>query len=60
MRRLTALFVVVLCASTFAQPPAPLILRAARWLDVAEGHQGDGTVSFVMKGGVVVRGPGVQ
>ena len=38
MRRLTALFVVVLCASTFAQPPAPLILRAARWLDVAAGQ----------------------
>jgi imidazolonepropionase-like amidohydrolase len=28
----------VLCASTFAQPPAPLILRAARWLDVAAGQ----------------------
>jgi imidazolonepropionase-like amidohydrolase len=38
MRRLSALFVVVLCASTFAQPPAPLILRAARWLDVAAGQ----------------------
>jgi len=38
MRRLIALFVVVLCASTFAQPPAPLILRAARWLDVAAGQ----------------------
>jgi imidazolonepropionase-like amidohydrolase len=38
MRRLRALFVVVLCASTFAQPPAPLILRAARWLDVAAGQ----------------------
>ena len=38
MRRLTALFVVVLCASTFAQPPAPLNLRAARWLDVAAGQ----------------------
>jgi len=38
MRRLSALFVVVLCASTFAQPPAPLNLRAARWLDVAAGQ----------------------
>ena len=38
MRRLIALFVVVLCASTFAQPPAPLNLRAARWLDVAAGQ----------------------
>jgi imidazolonepropionase-like amidohydrolase len=38
MRRLSALFVVVLCASTFAQPPVPLILRAARWLDVAAGQ----------------------
>ena len=38
MRRLTALFVVLLCASIFAQPPAPIILRAARWLDVGAGQ----------------------
>ena len=38
MRRLTALFVVLLCASTFAQPPAPIVLRAARWLDVSAGQ----------------------
>lgn len=38
MRRLTALFVVMLCASTFAQPPAPIVVRAARWLDVAAGQ----------------------
>ena len=38
MRRLTALFVVLLCASAFAQPPAPIVLRAARWLDVSAGQ----------------------
>lgn len=38
MRRLTALFVVLLCASAFAQPPAPVVLRAARWLDVTAGQ----------------------
>ena len=38
MRRLTALFVVLLCASIFAQPPATIILRAARWLDVSAGQ----------------------
>jgi imidazolonepropionase-like amidohydrolase len=38
MRRLAALFVVLLCASIFAQPPAPIVLRAARWLDVSAGQ----------------------
>jgi imidazolonepropionase-like amidohydrolase len=38
MRRLTALFVVLLCASAFAQSPAPIVLRAARWLDVSAGQ----------------------
>jgi imidazolonepropionase-like amidohydrolase len=38
MRRLTASLVVLLAAPTFAQPPAPVVLRAARWLDVSAGQ----------------------
>ena len=50
MRRLTALFVVLLCASIFAQPPAPIVLRAARWLDVRAGQARAPAVVVVQDG----------
>jgi imidazolonepropionase-like amidohydrolase len=50
MRRLTALFVVLLCASPFAQPPAPVVVRAARWLDVSAGQMRAPAVVIIQDG----------
>jgi imidazolonepropionase-like amidohydrolase len=50
MRRLTALFAVLLCASAFAQPSAPIVLRAARWLDVSAGQVRTPAVVIVQDG----------
>lgn len=56
MRRPTALLVVLLAASTFAQPPAPVVLRAARWLDVSAGQVRAPAIVVVQDGRITAVG----
>lgn len=59
MRSLTGSFVVLFCATLLAQPQGPLVVRAARWLDVTAGQMRSPAVIVVQDGKIASVGADV-